>query len=82
LILALSKFPDAVRTAYAGCAPNHLCEFAFDLAQVFSRFYQTCPILVEPDAGRRAGWLGLAQLCLRELEVTLGLLGIDVPERM
>jgi arginyl-tRNA synthetase len=82
LILQLSKFPDAVRAAYAGCAPNHLCEFAFDLAQVFSRFYQNCPILVEPDAGRRGSWLALAQLCLRELEVTLGLLGIDVPERM
>lgn len=82
LILELSKFPDAVRAAYAGCAPNHLCEFAFDLAQVFSRFYQTCPILGEPDAERRASWLALAQLCLRQLEVTLGLLGIEVPERM
>ena len=82
LILELSKFPDAVRAAYADCAPNHLCEFAFDLAQVFSRFYQNCPILVEPDAARRGSWLALAQLCLRELEVTLGLLGINVPERM
>jgi arginyl-tRNA synthetase len=82
VILELSKFPDAVRAAYADCAPNHLCEFAFDLAQVFSRFYQNCPILVEPDAGRRGSWLALAQLCLRELEVTLGLLGIEVPERM
>lgn len=82
LILQLSKFPDAVRSAYAERAPNHLCEFAFDLAQVFSRFYQNCPILTEPDTGRRESWLALAQLCLRELDVTLGLLGIEVPERM
>jgi arginyl-tRNA synthetase len=82
LILQLSRFPDAVRLAYAERAPNHLCEFAFELAQVFSRFYQSCPILLEPDAARRESWLALAQLCLRELEVTLSLLGIDVPERM
>ena len=82
LILQLSRFPDAVRTAYVERAPHHLSEFAFDLAQVFSRFYQNCPILVEPDAARRESWLALAQLCLRELEVTLGLLGIEVPERM
>ena len=82
LILQLSRFPDAVRNAYAERAPNHLCEFAFDLAQVFSRFYQNCPILTEPDTAQRQSWLALAQLCLRELEVTLGLLGIEVPERM
>ena len=82
LILQMSRFPDAVRNAYAERAPHHLCEFAFDLAQVFSRFYQNCPILTEPDPARRESWLALAQLCLRELEVTLGLLGIEVPERM
>ncbi len=82
LILELAKFPSAVQAAYADCAPNYLCGFAFDLAQVFSRFYQNCPILAEPDTARRESWLALAQLCLRELEVTLGLLGIDVPERM
>lgn len=82
LILELAKFPSAVQAAHADCAPNYLCEFAFDLAQVFSRFYQNCPILTEPDTARRESWLALAQLCLRELEVTLDLLGIEVPERM
>ena len=82
LILELAKFPSAVQAAYADCAPNYLCEFAFELAQVFSRFYQNCPILIEPDTARRESWLALAQLCLRALEMTLGLIGIEVPERM
>ena len=52
------------------------------LAQEFSRFYSACHILSETDAGLRASRLRLAQLTLRELELILSLLGIEVPERM
>lgn len=82
LVLELSKFPDAVQEAYDKRAPNSLCEFAYNLAQVFSRFYQACHILNEEDQARRASWLGLASLCLRQLEQTLYLLGIEVPNKM
>lgn len=82
LILELSKFPDAVHAAYKGRAPNHLCEFAYNLAQTFSRFYQSCHILSESDPNLRASWLALSQLCLRLMERTLNLLGIEVPEKM
>ena len=82
LVLALAQLPRAVATAYDRRAPNHLCEFAYNLAQGFSRFYEHCHILSEPDPGLQASWLALSALCLRSLERTLDLLGIEMPERM
>ncbi len=82
LALLLGQMPDAVAAAYAKRAPNDLCEFAFNLAQEFSRFYGACHILSEPDAELRRSRLRVAELTLRQLELVLGLLGIVVPDRM
>ena len=82
LALLLGRLPDAVMAAHSRRAPNELCEFAFALAQEFSRFYGACHILSESDLALRASRLRIAQFTLRELEIVLGLLGIEVPERM
>lgn len=82
LVLLLTQFPDAVNAAYAERAPNFLCEYVYNVSQVWSRFYQQCHILNETDEGRRGSWLALALFCLRQLEQGLSLLGIEVPERM
>jgi arginyl-tRNA synthetase len=81
-MLALVQLPRAVATAYDKRAPNHLCEFAYTVAQNFSQFYNQCHILRESDAGRRASWLALSTLCLQTMERVLDLLGIQVPARM
>jgi arginyl-tRNA synthetase len=59
-----------------------LCEFAFDLAQRYSRFYAEHHILSEPDEAIRASRLGLCQLTLAAIVKTLDILGIEVPQRM
>jgi arginyl-tRNA synthetase len=82
LALQLLRFPDAVSAAADQLSPNLLCEFLYELSQAFSRFYEKCHILSEPDPARRAVWLSLSSLCLAELEKGLGLLGIETPERM
>ncbi|MFP3942484.1 MAG: arginine--tRNA ligase [Alphaproteobacteria bacterium] len=82
LALKLAELPDAVARAYDKRAPNALCDYIYDLAQSFSRFYTEHHILSEPDAALRASRLTLARLTLRVLERVLGLLGIEVPERM
>lgn len=82
LMLELSKFSSVLDEAYQQCAPNHLAEYAYNLAQVFSRFYQACHILNETDARRRDSWLRLARLCLMQLMCLLRLLGIEIPARM
>jgi arginyl-tRNA synthetase len=80
--LMLTGLPEAVRLVYDKRAPNFLSEYVYNLAQSFSRFYDKCHILSEENAALRASWLGLATLCLREFELALGLLGIEIPERM
>jgi len=59
-----------------------LCEYAFELAQNFSRFYGAHHVLSEPDSALRASRLGLCVVVLAVLTGVLELLGIEVPERM
>ncbi|HWY64624.1 MAG TPA: arginine--tRNA ligase, partial [Rhizomicrobium sp.] len=82
LILQLLSLTDRLQGAEAKRAPNMLCEYAFELAQNFSRFYGEHHVLSESDPGLRAARLGLCALVLAVLVGVLGLLGIEVPERM
>ena len=82
LALALLRFPDALEETIRLRAPNVMCDYAFALAQRFSSFYAAHHILSEPDAALRASRLALAGLTLRALETALGLLGLEIPDRM
>ena len=82
LVLQLLALGDLLAGAEDKRAPNMLCEYAFELAQNFSRFYGEHHILSEPDGALRAARLGLCALVLAVLTRVLGLLGIEVPERM
>ena len=82
LDLKLSELPSVVDLAFETRAPNHLCEYAFQLATAYNRFYHTHHILNEEDAERRASWLAVSGITLRVLERVLDLLGIEVPKRM
>jgi arginyl-tRNA synthetase len=82
LILQLLSLGDTLSAAEDKRAPNMLCEYAFELAQNFSRFYGEHHVLSEADQGLRAARLGLCALVLSVLTGVLGLLGIEIPERM
>lgn len=82
LALQLLSMPEALLSAEEKRAPNYLCDYVFTLAQEFSRFYTEHHILSEADAELRAARLGLCAATLEVVEQFLGLLGIDVPERM
>jgi arginyl-tRNA synthetase len=82
LYLMLTQLPEAIDSVYRNRAPNYLCEYIYNLAQAFSRFWAQCHILTETDPALRGSWLGLTQLCLRQFTLALDLLGIGVPERM
>lgn len=81
-MLRLVRLPEALDRAAELRAPNVIAEYAYDVATDFSRFYESCHILSEPDADRRASWLTLVDVTRRSLVLLLDLLGIDVPERM
>ncbi|MBI5155099.1 arginine--tRNA ligase [Candidatus Poribacteria bacterium] len=82
LMLQLALLPDAFQAAVEQRMPHHLCAFAYDLGQEFSRFYSQCHILTEEAPSRQASWLALCQAVLAQLELLLGILGVETPERM
>ena len=82
LMLRMLQLPEIIGRAVELRAPNHLAEFAYETAADFSRFYEACHILTEPDAGRRASWLALVGAARRTLDLLLELLGIEIPDRM
>ena len=82
LVLQLDAFNDALRGAYDKRMPHILCEHAYALAQAFSSFYAAAPVMAESDAVKRGSRLALAMATLRQLELVLGLVGIETPERM
>jgi arginyl-tRNA synthetase len=82
LALVLDAFDGAAADAYDKRAPHVLAEHAYALAQAFSRFYAACPVLGADDPAVRGSRLAFAQATLTQLELTLDLLGIEVPERM
>ncbi|HTT96418.1 MAG TPA: arginine--tRNA ligase [Rhizomicrobium sp.] len=82
LALQLLALPVKMQAAEDNRAPNILCEYAFELAQKFSRFYSEHHILSETDADLRAARIGLCEVTLAALAKVLDLLGIEIPARM
>lgn len=82
LVVRLTHLPDVLaRTCDAG-APSFLCDYAYQLALAFNRFYNACHILSEPNAAQQGSWLALCHLCLRYFALIAELLGLEIPERM
>jgi arginyl-tRNA synthetase len=83
LAMSLLAFDAAVHDTIDKLGPHRLCTYLFDLAQTFTSFYDACPVMKDdvPTDVRRSR-LTLCELTLRVLSTGLGLLGIDVPERM
>ncbi len=81
-LLAASKAGSAIENAVASGEPSHVARFAFQLAQTFSGFYQKFHVLDEPDAEKRTFLLWMTDYFRAQLERTLDVLGIEVPEYM
>ena len=81
-LLSASKAGSAIERAVTSGEPSHVARFAFQLAQAFSGFYQKFHVLDEPDAERKTFLLWMTDYFRTQLERTLGVLGIEVPEYM
>ncbi len=82
LVLSISKAGSALTRAISSGEPSHVARYAFQLAQAFSNFYHEYPVLQEPNPERRTFLLWLTDYFRRQLERTLSVLGIEVPEYM
>ena len=62
--------------------PNYLCNYLYELASHFSRFFENCPVLKADDQAMRDSRLALCDLTARVLKQGLDALGIETVEQM
>ncbi len=60
---------------------NHLCTHLFEVAQAYHQFYEHCPVLRSPEP-LRSSRLALCEVTAATLRLGLGLLGIEVLDRI
>jgi len=80
--LEIIRFAEALDLAVLDYRPNQLTAYLFELANRFSTFFEQCPVLKAQSARLRQSRLLLCDLTARTIRQGLGLLGIDVVEKM
>ena len=78
----IAKFPEAVESATKNYRPNLLCNYLFELARVFSAFYNEVPVLSAGKPELKESRLKIVQGVAQVLSNGLKVLGIAVFERM
>lgn len=81
LAVALSGFAETLESAAAEYRPNLVTNYVYSLAEKFTAFYNTCPVL-KAEPAMRTSRLLLCDLTARTLACGLKLLGIRVVEQM
>jgi arginyl-tRNA synthetase len=82
LIQKLNQFPVAVRQAGTDYSPSGICNYCYELTKAFNQFYHDFSILNEPDENLKLFRLSLAKAVAKVISLGMGLLGIEMPERM
>ncbi|WKX27240.1 arginine--tRNA ligase [Tatumella ptyseos] len=82
IVLAILQLEERINLVAREGLPNMMCQYLYELASLFSRFYATTPILTEGDGAKRKNRLYLTELTGKALALGLSTLGIQVPERM
>jgi arginyl-tRNA synthetase len=82
LAARLAQFGETLNNVAEKGTPHVLCAYVYDLAGLFSSFYENCPILTAENPEQQQSRLRLAALTGRTLKQGLELLGLETLERM
>lgn len=82
LAARLIQFEETITQVAREGTPHVMCTYLYDLAGLFSSFYEACPILTAESEEQRNSRLKLAALTARTLKTGLDTLGIETVERM
>lgn len=82
LAARLLQFEETLSVVARDGTPHVMCSYLYDLAGLFSGFYEHCPILSAESEAVRNSRLKLAQLTAKTLKLGLDTLGIETVERM
>ena len=83
MALMVLRYSSVVNAAASNCEPHRLCGYLYELASLFAKFYEQCPVLKDGvEESTRDGRLKLSMIALRVLEDGCATLGIPTVERM
>ncbi|HFX2465641.1 TPA: arginine--tRNA ligase [Salmonella enterica subsp. enterica serovar Java] len=82
LAARLLQFEETLTVVAREGTPHVMCAYLYDVAGLFSGFYEHCPILSAENDAVRNSRLKLAQLTAKTLKLGLDTLGIEIVERM
>jgi arginyl-tRNA synthetase len=82
VISLLKEFPNKVKTAANEYAPSIIAQYIYDLAKEYNRFYAEISIFNADDQDALKFRIAFSALVASVIKKAMGLLGINVPERM
>jgi len=82
LTTRLLQFEEVITQVARDGTPHVMCAYLYDLAGLFSGFYEHCPILAAEDDATRQSRLQIAALTAKTLKLGLDTLGIKTVDRM
>ncbi len=82
IVFLLDDFHRLIHEAAENYSPALIAQFAYDLAKEFNRFYTEEPILKEEDENYMKFKIAFSSQVAKTIKMSMGLLGIHVPDRM
>ena len=82
LIQHMAQFAEVVRTAGQDYSPSVIANYCYDLVKEYNQFYHDFSILKEEDEAKKMFRLVLSKNVAKVVRLGMGLLGIEMPERM
>ncbi|MDB4904608.1 MAG: argS [Mucilaginibacter sp.] len=82
VIVSLTQFPEVIKLAAEGYSPAVVANYVYDLAKNYNKFYHEKSILQAEDETTKQFRLQLSIASGKVIKKGMGLLGIEVPERM
>ena len=82
LMMDMAGFNAMIAEASEERAPHKVCAYIYQMANDINSFYHAIKILTEEDKVKQSGYIALMRDALKIMEVCIGLLGFESPERM
>ncbi len=82
LLKKLGEYPETIRRSAENFDASVIAVYIYDVAKLFSKFYQDCPILGSDDENLKRARLTLASATLRVLKDAMGLVLVPYLDRM
>ena len=82
LMLSITKFNEVIENACNESAPHKICQYVYELSDVFNKFYHENKIIAQENLDIKNSWTKLLIITKGILECCIDLLGFDAPDRM